>query len=582
MFYQYFLVLILILTLSCSKKENPAPANHEAVIDTLASEEFIQKMNSQKTDETMEKKITPAPVAEEKQNITASEEKKEIPKICEEELNTNAPDEEVLKKTMLCYSKFYDDQTRYLDIFLMMTKVTNLSVEEILARLPDDSFLNDGQTRKSIDEQFIIDLCSLNIKRQESRQNAKAVILDSISRHLDFFNKFKDQTPYKELLIYSFDRFNTNIAFMDDDMGFSSFLPDRDGVYPYKKERTPRVIYEEEIQENMFGKTSDEILSSDSYKAYLALKEAKKTPFKKSNYKAHPRAVKVYFFDDYYNLLEFPELSYFQDKTKNLDLTDGSDSVLAASIIDPYTNELIVSHGTHTSGSFLSTLARYHPWVLKEKKLDLGLLKAFSDEESAFYGNPIFPHAELISYTKLDADIVSRSTSTEPFDYENDKNELLERKYLEILAAGNKNMILDSNDLRDGSDCYADYPKEYRPSEKILCVGALEEGVIKPRLASYTNFGPFVDVYTYESYNRMCPNGTSCATPGITAAATLIKAKFPKLTSAQLKKVIVQASIKKEVFKKAGLDTEKVNFFDPTTMMERAYTVAANMLKKKR
>ncbi len=66
--------------------------------------------------------------------------------------------------------------------------------------------------------------------------------------------------------------------------------------------------------------------------------------------------------------------------------------------------------------------------------------------------------------------------------------------------------------------------------------------MLRDKIAGYSNYGSKVDLYAYESYSDLCPNGTSCSTPAISGAAAAVAAKYPELTPEQIKSVLLEAS----------------------------------------
>ncbi len=161
---------------------------------------------------------------------------------------------------------------------------------------------------------------------------------------------------------------------------------------------------------------------------------------------------------------------------------------------------------------------------------------------------------------------------------------LTKTPWLWVMSAGNAGVDLSEEKF----ECFADVPAEKRKRENILCVGALKRGIITDRIASYSNHGELIDVYAYETYTELCPAGTSCSTPAISAAAAVLKSKFPALTSAQIRASIVEAAdsrtleVEDEMASMFGMPLEKrtVKVFDPASgqMMNRAEEIAKKKL----
>ena len=112
-----------------------------------------------------------------------------------------------------------------------------------------------------------------------------------------------------------------------------------------------------------------------------------------------------------------------------------------------------------------------------------------------------------------------------------------------IAAAGNGG----SDGVGDNNDATASYPSNY-DSPNVIAVAAITS---TGSLSSFSNFGattvdlgaPGQGIWSttafniYESYS-----GTSMATPHVTGAAALYKAKYPGATAAQIKDAILSAA----------------------------------------
>ena len=315
-------------------------------------------------------------------------------------------------------------------------------------------------------------------------------------------------------------------------------------------------------------------------KQYHELKEAH---FQIPEYIAAPDAVRVSVVDSGFNYLLFPEIMYFNSNSPMYDMIDDDTEVYLTDRYDKAT------HGVGTSGSLLSLVAHVEPEVINNNMIDLGLIKIFPDISSNV--DPKRRNDNDLNVIKAlmgKVDIVSRSISTYYISEEFDKA-LSEIDFLYVIAAGNSGRQIYNDPMKERkeslSSCYTTTEEKYRPKDRILCVGALEKGIIQDAITDYTNVGSHVDVYTYESFLNLCPNGTSCATPGIAAAATMVKAKYPELSPEQLRLAIVNASTPTEVnitkhplLADLDTDTALVPFFDPERDMEKAYIEAEKLL----
>lgn len=308
-------------------------------------------------------------------------------------------------------------------------------------------------------------------------------------------------------------------------------------------------------------------------------------------------AVRVAFIDSGIDWVAHPDLGLFLGNGENGslaqgDFTDGDKNPWIPS-------EGILAHGSGTSATLLTILAHYAPEVLKERKLDLAMWKTYGIRDflagpaSDFVSwNNRLPVVEAI-VRSIDSGAPAKVVSVSMgFGLQRalnaiGKDDLLRKApWLWVMAAGNGGVALAEG--RPAS-CFSDVPAEMRRDENVLCVGALIPGIVNDQIAYYSNFGDRVDVYAHESYIGLCPNGTSCATPAVSAAATVIAAKHPELTPAQIKQAIVEASEEREL-EVGGFDPEvtaimeqlgthtrefrKVRVFNPPAMLGRALEIA--------
>lgn len=117
-----------------------------------------------------------------------------------------------------------------------------------------------------------------------------------------------------------------------------------------------------------------------------------------------------------------------------------------------------------------------------------------------------------------------------------------------IAAAGNDNLDIDVE---------VHYPtKNYAnggSAENWITVGALSWKNAPESVADFSNFGkvgvdvfaPGVDIYsTVPGSKYEEKSGTSMAAPAVTGVAALLKSYYPNLTAAQIKKIILESSVK--------------------------------------
>lgn len=117
-----------------------------------------------------------------------------------------------------------------------------------------------------------------------------------------------------------------------------------------------------------------------------------------------------------------------------------------------------------------------------------------------------------------------------------------------IAAAGNDNLDTDvdgqyPNDQYDGGGT----------AENWISVGALSWKADADAVATFSNYGkknvdvfaPGVDIYsTVPGSKYEEKSGTSMAAPATTGVAALLKSYFPNLTAAQIKKIILESTVK--------------------------------------
>lgn len=287
-------------------------------------------------------------------------------------------------------------------------------------------------------------------------------------------------------------------------------------------------------------------------------------PSAESAAKAPEDVVHVAFIDSGIDWVTNPDLGLFlsnnrADEVSNGDFADGD--------LNPYVPSVSEwGHGSGTSATLLTIMSHYAPETLKSRSLDLAMWKVFgireilsggAGKEVSWSNRPSVPNAIVsnIESTGVKPKIVSVSMSFTLSNYLKRKKKeavLKSAPWLWVMSAGNDAADLDTTAAGAGETtengqillpaCFSDIAPENRVDSRILCVGAAISGIVNDKIAAYSNYGKRVDVYAYQSYIDICPNGTSCATPSVAGAAAAIAAKYPKLTPEQIKEVIVAAA----------------------------------------
>ena len=119
-----------------------------------------------------------------------------------------------------------------------------------------------------------------------------------------------------------------------------------------------------------------------------------------------------------------------------------------------------------------------------------------------------------------------------------------------IHAAGNDGANLDDPSNPNFPNDQINNGAEF--SDNVITVGALNPKYGSTLLANYSNYGkinvdvfaPGTDVYsTYPNNTYEYSPGTSMAAPGVAGVAALIWSQYPKLTAAQVKKIIMKSGL---------------------------------------
>lgn len=140
---------------------------------------------------------------------------------------------------------------------------------------------------------------------------------------------------------------------------------------------------------------------------------------------------------------------------------------------------------------------------------------------------------------------------------------LKQARWIWILAAGVQAKV---EPLAE-EHCFNDLSEEQRPSAQLLCVGTVKPGPLQPngeradviRSSFYRQKG--VEVFAYEGVDGKCPKRQSCSAAIIAAAASVIRARYPLLSAAQVKESILAAS-RERTLKVEGGTQMNVKFFD--------------------
>ncbi|MEK6704622.1 MAG: S8/S53 family peptidase [Bdellovibrionota bacterium] len=335
---------------------------------------------------------------------------------------------------------------------------------------------------------------------------------------------------------------------------------------------------------------------------YSMLRESERVVKLPEHPEPSPDAAHVAIIDSGVDFLTFPDLGLFlgregkKGELASFDYADDDANPWLSAISDNF------SHGSSTSATLLTVAAHYAPEVLRERKLDLAVWKMYSIrdmlagtfQDITNWRGRFFPILDsVIASARSGKDSlkpkvvsVSMSFNTKEFLSIAKQEDLIKNTpWLWVMSAGNEGV--DVNQVVVPS-CFNDLAADKRSDARILCVGALVRGIVNDKITSYSNFGKRVEVYAYESYTNLCPNGTSCSTPAVASTAAILAAKFPKITPEQIKEVILESAEERELetdgdnflgpygtLKKPVLRTIKV--FDPTTMLQ----VAIENAKKK-
>lgn len=315
-------------------------------------------------------------------------------------------------------------------------------------------------------------------------------------------------------------------------------------------------------------------------------------------------AVRVAFIDSGIDWVTHPDLGLFLGNGKDGqissgDYTDGDGNAWLPAVNGSF------GHGSGTSATLLTIMAHYAPQSLRERKLDLAMWKVFGARELLagpaegmvnWIPRPVMHEAIIkridgVSKGEVAPKIVSVSMGfpfAEGAEMVGKGDVLLKAPWLWVMAAGNSGITLQEESYKT---CFDDVESSKRVDGRILCVGALVQGIVNDKIASYSNYGDRVDVYAHESYIGLCPNGTSCSTPAVSGAAAVIAARYPRLSPEKIKQAIVEASEERELEVDLGDNpmaqlmaeltgqkpTRVVKVFNPPAMLPKALIIAGGL-----
>jgi len=152
--------------------------------------------------------------------------------------------------------------------------------------------------------------------------------------------------------------------------------------------------------------------------------------------------------------------------------------------------------------------------------------------------------------------------------------------YDAIKYAADNNVLFVHAAGNDGADLdnpvNANFPNDQinngpEIADNVITVGALNPKYGSELVASYSNYGkinvdifaPGTDIYsTYPNNEYEYSPGTSMAAPGVAGVAALVMSQYPKLTAAQVKKIILQSGLPIKTKVVLGKNTGKSGSLD--------------------
>jgi len=138
-----------------------------------------------------------------------------------------------------------------------------------------------------------------------------------------------------------------------------------------------------------------------------------------------------------------------------------------------------------------------------------------------------------------------------------------------VHAAGNDGANLDDPSNENYPNDSKDLKTEF--ANNVITVGALDPDYGSEMVSSFSNYGALnVDIFAPggEIYSTMPDNkykfngGTSMAAPAVSGIAALIRSYFPKLSAAQVKKIILQSGLTTKSSVIVGGDADHTASFD--------------------
>ena len=152
--------------------------------------------------------------------------------------------------------------------------------------------------------------------------------------------------------------------------------------------------------------------------------------------------------------------------------------------------------------------------------------------------------------------------------------------YDAIKYAADNNVLFVHAAGNDGADLdnpvNANFPNDQinngpEIADNVITVGALNPKYGSELVASYSNYGkinvdifaPGTDIYSsYPNNEYEYSPGTSMAAPGVAGVAALVMSQYPKLTAAQVKKIILQSGLPIKTKVVLGKNTGKSGSLD--------------------